>query len=78
MNKEIRNPKYHLGDEIMFYRHDCGGGGLTVTIVKSIQYMDERTGADEWLYNNGTDNIYEHDIIRLRGRTYEGCSSDLQ
>jgi hypothetical protein len=54
----MKNPKYHIGDEIIFV--DYRNYGVTsVCIVKSISYIN-----GGWFYNNGGENISERDIIR--------------
>jgi len=64
MDKNIPEPKYHIGDEVMYSFISSDGGGINVDIIKSIQYMDERTGRNMWLYNNGCGCIWEKDIIK--------------
>jgi len=64
MMGNIPDPKYHIGDEVMYNFIDSSGGGIDVVVITRIQYMDERTGRNMWLYNNGECGFFENQIIK--------------
>ena len=58
MKPKIKNPKYHIRDEIMF-TDNRNYGATSVCMIESISYIN-----GGWFYNNGGENISERDIIR--------------
>jgi hypothetical protein len=53
----IEDPKYHIGDEVMYTSFE----DIFVTKIMKIQYLD---AYKEWFYNNGAENFRESEIIK--------------
>lgn len=55
-DKKFKNPKYHIGDEII-YTDYSSLGATTVAVIRSIHFAGQ-----QWVYNG---NIAESDVIKL-------------